>query len=209
MDQISRQFRAMQAAATASVLTAAVLALPLLAAENSTDFVGNVDSQNIINLFQKTGAETVSSFDSRSIDSSGFDFAAFISNTCFRPTEFDLASCKEKFGRYADLKATYNSGELYKILSSVSYLAGSAKFAPAPAKLAEKAKTVSETVKFTRSNDVIYVTDNEREIRERSVKLWRICQTKEFSRADEVSCYQRNINRTALGEERPAEENVF
>lgn len=101
-----RQAHAAQFSAAALLMTVALTALPLLAADQyeETYYAGQ-----IVQIFQKMGAETPGIYANGSLDTSAFDFASYFGNTCFRPTEFDMAGCKEKFGPYANLKETYDS----------------------------------------------------------------------------------------------------
>ncbi len=207
MEQLTRQLSAVQTAATASIVTAALLSLPLFAASTDTTVAirNEYDAKHLVSVFQKTGAETTGSFTNRSIDESGFDFTAYRSNTCFSPTENDLAACRQEFGAYADLRATYESGELNVILETVPYLKDAAAFAPAPKTMQTMERSPESE---GASNSVQLTTPIERLIRERSEKLWKECQIKEPSREAASRCYQRNIRRTQEWNQ-PAEGNVY
>lgn len=186
MDLLTSHLRAMQTSAAASIISAALLALPLLAAHDVSEISGLSSSHyanHIIYLFQKTGAEVPGTFTNLSIETSGFDFAAYMSHTCFRPTENDLPRCEEEFGPFANLKKAYESGELHDILSNVSYLATAANLTPSP----KSAVTIEEKKTSTTV---------EEDVREESKKLWKACQIKEPTRAAAMRCYQRNIRRT-------------
>lgn len=200
MDLITSHLRAMQTAATASIVSAALLALPLLAANDVSEISGLSKSHyanHIITLFQKTGVEVPGTFTNVSIETSGFDFAAYMSHTCFRPTENDLPRCAEEFGPYADLKNTYENGELHDILKNVSYLEATANLAPSP----KAAIKIEETKKNSKT-----IEDN---VREESKKLWRACQIKEPTRSAAMRCYQRNIRRTQEWNRGVEEGNVY
>ena len=197
MEQLRTHLHAIQTAAALSLATAALLALPLLAADVSSTS-GLSDAyfmEHIVSVFEKTGAETAGSFDNDSIETSGFDFAAFVSNTCYHPTEYDVAACKKEFGPYWNLKNVHDDGTLHTILRGVPHLAKAAALVPAPA-----AERQDEEKKDTGAadNGVLFLTPGEREVRERSLKLWDACQEKESTRADASRCYQRNIRRTQL-----------
>lgn len=206
MEPITRHLSAMQTAAAASIVTAALLALPLLAA-NDAQVTGQGDSfyaQHIVLLFQKTGAQVPGTFDNLSLETSGFDFAAYVSHTCFRPTENDLAACSEEFGPFANLKTTYDSGTLNRILQSTPYLIDAAAFAPT----LKKEEIVEPSVENKTIPSDAQPTPSEAMIRERSVMLWKECQIKEPTREAASRCYQRNIRRTQEGNEN-AEGNVY
>lgn len=202
MELLARHTKAMQAAGAASIITAALLAVPLFAANEESDTTGlsaHYYADHIVRLFGKTGAEVPGAFDNLSIDTSAFDFAAYTSNTCYRPTENDLAACKEEFGPYADLKGTYNSGALNRILSEVPYLATAAHLAPSPA------FTIDIEEKSTRQEPMTI----EESTREESEKLWDACQIKEDSQSAAARCYQRNIRRTQEWNRGVEEGNVY
>ncbi len=186
MDLLTSHLRAMQTAAAASIMSAALLALPLLAAHDVSEITGLSRSHyanHIVYLFQKTGAEVPGLFTNLSIETSGFDFAAYMNHTCFRPTKNDLPSCSEEFGPYANLKKTYENGELHGILSNISYLSAAANLTPSP-----KSVTTIEEKKTSATVEEV--------VRKESKKLWKACQIKEPTRATAMRCYQRNIRRT-------------
>lgn len=193
MEQLKSHFTAMQAAAATSIVTAAILALPLFAAEQSpVQAIWNEsDAAHLVSVFEKTGAETVGTFGNRSIDDSGFDFAAYKNNVCFSPTETDIPACKREFNAYADLRQTYKSGQLNAILRTVPYLAGSAHFAPSGSMTQQTLQSSSSS-----GNGVQYVTPSQEALRERSVTLWNVCSKLHLTQAATVRCYQRNIRRT-------------
>lgn len=175
--------RAMQTAAALCLGTAAVIALPLLAAGPS--YPDSMYADHIVKLFQKTSAESRGNFDNLSVATSAFDLAAYVSHTCFRPTAFDIAGCTAEFGPYFDLKETYNSGKLGEILKGVPYLAGVANLVPSPM------NSVAQAV------EVVQPVVQKDSTRERSIELWRICQEKAgYVRADAAACYQRNLRLT-------------
>lgn len=180
--------RAMQTAAGLCLGTAALIALPLLAADwapAGTVFPDSYYADHIVKLFQKTGAAARGTFDNLSVGTSAFDLPAYVSHTCFRPTEYDIPRCKAEFGPYFNLKETYNSGMLGDIVRGVPYLAGVANLVPSPTNSVARAEQAIKPV---------IVQDS---TRKRSVELWRICQEKTgYSRADASRCYQRNIRLT-------------
>ncbi len=197
MEQLLCNLRAMQTAATAALVSLALIGLPLLAANDDsvTGLSNAYYAEHIIKLFQKTGAEVVGTFDNASVSSSGFDFAAYMSHTCFRPTEYDSAGCKREFGPYWNLNTTYHSGALNMILRGTSFLAGAAHLAPTQAVIK---KVEEKEVEETNTNTTLFNTPSALEVRARSVKLWNACQAKESSREEMSRCYQRNIRRTQL-----------
>ncbi len=202
MKHLSNHLKAMQAAGAASIITAALLAVPLFAANDTSETTGlsaHYYADHIVRLFGKTGAEVPGAFANESIETSAFDFAAYMSHTCFRPTDNDLASCKEEFGPYADLKSTYNSGSLRAILTQVPYLLATAHLAPAPVL----------TIRIeNESSSKTFITPEE-QTREESKKLWNACQIKEASRSAAARCYQRNIRRTQEWNRGVEEGNVY
>ncbi len=187
MDLLTSHLRAMQTAAAASIVSAALLALPLLAAHDVSEISGLSNSHyanHIVYLFQRTGVEVPGTFTNLSIETSGFDFAAYMSHTCFRATKNDRSRCAEEFGPYANLKETYENGALHSILSEVSYLATAANLTPSP----KSAVNIGEAKKTPKKV--------EESVRQESKKLWKACQIKEPSREAAMRCYQRNIRRT-------------
>ncbi len=126
---------AAQAAAATALATIAMIGLPVMAEhfpvrhvavmtqecvhEGKQDCViENIDatySQAIIARFNKIG-KNGSFYDNKNIQTSSFDFPAYVSNTCFNPTSNDMARCRAEFGPYANLKETLFSGKLLDIL---------------------------------------------------------------------------------------------
>lgn len=176
--------RAMQAAVAVTVVTTAVLGLPLFAAEETESGLTDSHYANyIVKRFRKVGSETSGTFDNKTVATSGFDFAAFMSHTCFNQTKNDIASCKEEFGPYFNFKETYESGKLTAILSRVPYLAPAAQIVPTI--------TVKAIVQPKAASGY-----PQQITRERSLELWKICDSHEDTREAAARCYQRNIRRT-------------
>ncbi len=201
MSSLLRQTRALQFSAAATLMTAAITALPLLAADQ---FEESYYANQIVQKFQKMGAESVGFYSNGSLDTSSFDFASYFSDTCYRPTDFDMPGCKEKFGPYANLKQTYESGALKTIVGRVSYLKDLAKllpgsYGPPPSSSsssssmsssASSASPVTETPSVSSSSssstDLMDRTD-------RASQVWKLCVNKFITREKSVACYQRNI----------------
>lgn len=202
MSTLFRQARAMQFSAASLVITAAITALPLLAADQFDDaYYAN----QIVSVFQKMGAgSTAGIYNNGSLETSAFDFASFFSHTCYRPTEFDMPTCKEKFGPYANLKQTYDSGKLGMIFSGVSYLKDLAllmpgSYGPPPSSpsssetpssvsssVSPAPAAVSSSVSSPASSDPMGRQD-------RASQVWALCVKKFPERNEAVACYQRNI----------------
>ncbi|MBP9850403.1 MAG: hypothetical protein KBC47_01800 [Candidatus Peribacteraceae bacterium] len=204
MSTLFRQTRAMQFSAVSLVITAAITALPLLAADQFDDAYY---TNQIVQVFQKIGASsTAGIYNNGSMETSAFDFASFFSHTCYRPTEFDMPGCKEKFGPYANLKQTYDSGKLGMIFSGVPYLKDLAKIVPgnyghAPSSSASSvssspvnssassapASSVSSSVSSSASSFDLM------DRKDRASQVWALCVKKFPERNESVGCYQRNI----------------
>lgn len=201
MSSLLRHMSAMQFSAAALVTTVAVSALPLLAADQYDDtYYGN----QIVQLFQKIGAESVGSYNNGSLETSAFDFASFFSHTCYRPTDFDMPGCKEKFGPYANLKTTYDSGRLAAIFSRVSYLADITKLLPGSygAKPTESSASSSSSALSTSSVSSVSSLSSSSsssfsadlmDRTDRASMVWKLCVKKFSDRNQSVACYQRNI----------------
>ena len=170
-----KHLRAFEFAAVTSVVAAAVFGLPLLAADEAPNLSGFDDkyyAEHIILKFQKIGAES-SIYDNKTVNSSAFDLVQYMSDTCYRPTQNDIPSCKDKFGSYFNLKATMDSGDLASILTLRPYFFGVDKLFPAsPASVAEPELTVDD----------------------RSHEIWSVCQEMFSDRFDQSRCFQRNIS---------------
>lgn len=195
--------QAFQVSAAAVLVTAALTALPLLAADqyDSSYYAGQ-----IVTMFQKTGAPT-GAYSNGSMDTSAFDFAGYFSDTCFRPTDFDMAGCKNRFGPYANLKTTYQSGQLATILRGVSYLKDVANLIPGGATASSSSSSSSSSMyssegvsssaassEISSSSPSGNASGTMEEARaERARQVWRICTANHESRAFEVRCYQANM----------------
>ncbi len=224
MSSLLRHTRALQFSAAATLFTAAVTALPLLASDQFDEaYYGN----QIVQIFQKMGAESIGFYSNGSLDTSAFDFASYFSNTCFRPTDFDMPSCKEKFGPYANLKETYDSGKLAMILSRVSYMKDIAKLLPTSAELSSSSSSssssdssasssssassvapastssVSSSVTSSASSSSSDLMDRN----DRASFVWKLCVKKFITREKSVACYQRNI-RLIMERMEPVDENL-
>lgn len=207
MSTLFRQTRAMQFSAASLVITAAITALPLLAADQFDDaYYAN----QIIQVFQKIGASsTAGIYNNGSMETSAFDFASFFSHTCYRPTEFDMPVCKEKFGPYANLKQTYDSGKLGMIFSGVTYLKDVAQLVPGSYGPAPSSSTSSssETSSSSMSSSVSSAPASSvsssmsssassfdlMDRKDRASQVWTLCVKKFPERNESVGCYQRNI----------------
>ncbi|HRH93978.1 MAG TPA: hypothetical protein PKV72_05620 [Candidatus Peribacteria bacterium] len=187
---LRRHSSALQFAAACVLTSLAVIGLPLFA-ENSTSVPSTAYGDYIVRRFQKTGAETAQSFDNRYVETNAFDFAAYFSHTCFRPTEYDMAACEREFGPYANLKDTLTSGQLGGILTRYKYLSG-----------AEKAVTPEPVTKTNEPKPSVYVAPQQTNIeasaiqKERDVRakqIWAVCQKRSSDRSEAGRCYRRNV----------------
>lgn len=190
---ILRHVRAVEAAAASVLLTAAVTSLPLLAADQYDE---SYYANYIVSVFQKVGAENTNVYSTGDLASSAFDFARYFSDTCFRPTTFDEAGCKEKYGPYANLKETYDSGTLATLLSRTPHLKGIVHLLPGGAALQNSSSssvpaTIAPSVVIPTAQPAQSTIDEERT--ERGARVWKICGKKFDNRNDATLCYQRNI----------------
>ena len=112
----SSHLRALQFASAATIVTAGLIALPSLAENLATDKSADYYASYIAKRFQRVGAEQIGTYDNASIATSAFDFAQYTSNTCYSPTENDIAACKQEFGPFYNLKDTMTRGTLSLIL---------------------------------------------------------------------------------------------
>lgn len=218
MSTLLRHTHALQATGATALLTAAVMALPLLAADQYDEpyYAGQV-----VSIFQKMGAQgNLNIYNNGSLTTSAFDFAMYFSDTCYRLTDFDIPGCKEKFGPYANLKTTYDSGQLAAIFRRYNYLAGIVPLLPQSAtamNFSSSSSSVSSAPStFTRVqpsptfSSSSSVSNEPRENRgDRGSQLWAIC-TKRFSNRGQASyCYQRNIRMIMERTENITEDLVY
>ena len=217
MSSLSRHLSAMQAAAAVTLTTAALTALPLLAADQYDE---SYYANQVVQTFQKMGAMSTDSYVNTSMDTSGFDFATFFSDTCYRPTEFDMQGCKDKFGPYANLKNTYESGKLASILRRVPYLKAVAALVPQSAAVssvsssAMSSSSSSSMSSATESGAQQMTTSSAssdsyhgEERTDRAAQVWTLCVKKFEERKGQAACYQRNI-RLIMERTEPVTENV-
>ncbi len=200
MSSLFHHTRALQFSAVATLVTAGLTVLPLLAADQYDEpYYAN----QIVQTFQKMGAQTTYVYNNGSLATSAFDFASYFSSTCYRPTTFDMPGCKEKFGPYANLKETYESGKLAMILSRVSYLKNIAKFLPGAFAISlSSAPNHSTSVSSSSSSSTDLTNRNER-----ASQVWKLCVNKFMTREKSVRCYQRNI-RLIVERTEPVAENL-
>lgn len=195
MGSFARHLRAVELAAALSIGTVALAALPLLAAHEATDtqYSSNYYTEYIVRTFQKIGA-SAGVYDNRSVETSAFDFARFVSHTCFRPTEFDMTACKAEFGPYHDLRAIYESGKLAEILRTSPYLVEAARMLPSRTNQSTHSPSFVPAIQppaVVAPASEVRRADQTR--RSRSEQLWDICDRRGATRQEEVDCYQRNI----------------
>ncbi len=180
-----RHAAAIQLSVGAALVTAAMVALPLLA--QPTGY-----GDYIVKRFQKTGAESGAGFDNRFVETNAFDFAAYFSHTCFRPTEYDRAGCEREFGpEYWNLYETLASGKLKEILASYKHLNGAEKaVTPKPVTKANDVTADSKSwTEATPKDDGMYQKTRDA----RAKTLWATCQKQSNDRADAGRCYRRNV----------------
>ncbi len=215
MTTLFQQTRALQFSVASLLVTAAITALPLLAADQYDE---PYYAHQVVQAFQKLGAESVGIFSNGSLDTSAFDFASYFGHTCYRPTAFDMPRCKEKFGPYANLQETYNSGALKAILSQVSYLKDIASllpgsYGPPPSSSSESSSassvepvatpSVSSTSSSSSSSSASELLDRT----DRASEVWNLCLEKFVAREEAVKCYQRNI-RLIMERREPVDGNL-
>lgn len=218
MSFLLRQTRAAQFSAAAVLMTAAITALPLLATDQ---FGESYYANQIVQSFQKLGAESGSYYNNTALATSAFDFGSYFANTCYRPTDFDMPRCTTKFGPYANLKTTYDSGALKSILSRISYLKdignmlpGSASYAPpasssmssssSSAASIAPAPIVIPSYSSSASSSLSAIEVNRTD---RASQVWKLCVIN-TTRENAVKCYQRNI-RLIMERTEDVEENLI
>lgn len=205
MDSLSLHSRALKASCAALAVTLLMSALPLMAAEQPSDVTGLSDAayaERIVRTFQRSGADIpTAGYDNQTIETSAFDFTAYVRHMCFRPVQSDREQCAELFGPYASLWKTAKSGKLAEILRAYPYLRDAARFVPEDPSLG-KAPTETSTMIVDvpePAADMPTEAQLENERRElRSKELWTVCRSR-FSDAVEASrCYQSNIRLTTM-----------
>lgn len=192
MTTIFGHTRALQFSAASVLFTAAVTALPLFAA---SEFDTSYFDRQIVQTFQKLGAATTNDYNNGSLATSAFDFAMYFSDTCYRPTEFDTPRCTEKFGPYANLKETYESGALAAIMNRVSYLKGITALLPGGTVTSSSSSSSSSLSSSAPASDVLSSSSSRDLLNraDRGHQVWNLCTKKTLTRGLAVRCYQRNI----------------
>jgi hypothetical protein len=106
-----------------------------------------------------------------------------------------MPGCKEKFGPYANLRTTYDSGKLATILSRVSYLKDVALLLPGDTKpriepvSVETGSVSTPDPSSTNSAEADFATLR----KNRAAAVWKLCSKKFTTHEEATSCYQRNI----------------
>lgn len=205
LSALPRQINALTVSAAIALGSTLLVSLPLLASDNPaiTGLSEGYYSQNVATMFQRTGAmQQGMSFDSTTVESSPFDFAAYVSHTCYRPTEHDMPRCQELFGPYADLRWTLETGRLAMILKRYAYLASAATLVPQPTEeVAEEKVQHSVVTPTTTTAQEMDTTDEAERLRSRAKQVWESCSVRSISRSDAVRCYQRNVRLTTVRSE--------
>lgn len=189
------QLKAFQFAASATMMTAAIIALPLLAQTDasemiqpdvsapSSDYGMAYYAKQIASRFARIGAES-GIYNNLSINSSAFDLVQYMSDSCYNVTDVNTAACKQQYGPYYNLRATMDSGALKTILMGYPYFTGVDNLFPAPAQEKSQIRKLSEP-------EVIRL-----QIDHRSREVWETCQARFDERMEQNRCYQRNIRLT-------------
>lgn len=215
MSTLLRHTRALQASAAAALVTVAVMALPLSAADQ---FDESYYAGQIVTIFQRMGAEQKDLYSNGSLATSAFDFAVYFSHTCYRPTDFDMPGCKEKFGPYANLRTTYESGQLAAIFRRYSHLSGIAALVPqsgvatsssSSSSSSSSAPSMPSTVQPDSGSSSSVSTEPRLQRADRGGQVWAICTKKFLSRTDATLCYQRNIRLIMERTEEITEDLVY
>ncbi len=180
------QTKASKLAALTAAVSIVVMSLPVLAGENDTpadDFYGRV----IVSQFSKMGAVNSSMYDNKSVETSSFDFPSYMSNTCFKPTDFDKPGCKDKFGPYANLRQTLESGKLAELLKRYRMFKGDEKV------LASVTQQVAKVDLTPVATSSLYTTEVKYDaIEDRAAVIWKVCNRKYGVTQQINACFQRN-----------------
>ncbi len=203
---------AAQFAAFALTMSVFAVGLPALAADTvvtpSVSMPSPIDAyygQAVVSAFRKVGA--ISFYDNHSLETSAFDIQAFMRDTCFNPTPFDMPGCQYRFGSYADLQKTLNDGTLLRILKQNNVLSGADQTSKV---VASAATQVQSSAPSAEGKAVLIDAQRsyQQQLEDRGATLWKECRKLSASTQDRAACYQRNvrvIQRTNL----PVEGNIY
>ncbi len=190
-----------QVATLAAAVTVAAMALPVLADQTvelspvvqpvrAFELSNSAYAQNIISMFSRQGAASL--YDNTSLETSAFDFQAYVANTCYRPTDFDMKNCEQNFGPYANLRITLENGTLRTILKNAKIIAdrpGEAAQAPAAAPVVQ---TLQEAAKEPVAPALTEEQERNKLRAQRVAELWTACQEAYPDNGDAKLCFQRN-----------------
>ncbi|MDD5055001.1 MAG: hypothetical protein PHZ00_01900 [Candidatus Peribacteraceae bacterium] len=189
-----RNLKAFQFAASATLMTAAVVTLPLFAQVDvtvtpptttpaTTELGMEYFAGQIASRFARIGAES-GIYDNLTINSSAFDLVQYMSDGCYNVSDVNTETCKQQYGPYYSLKETMDSGALKTILMGYPYFTGVDKLFPAPTPAESHVRKLSEPEVFRLQID------------HRSREVWDTCQAQFDDRMEQNRCYQRNIRLT-------------
>ena len=190
---LKSHLRAVQFASTVTIVTAGLIALPSRAEEPSLENGTGYYANYIATRFQRIGATQVGTYDNTSIATSAFDFAQYVSHTCYHPTENDIPGCKHEFGPFFNLKDTLTNGTLVLILKRFPSYAGAERFA-----MPEHLSTTILREAEPSPQPLIQEQVMQQNRDERARLSWDQCQNHFDSRRDAVACYQRNIRLVSM-----------
>lgn len=177
--------RASQLGALVATISMALMSLPTFA-QTEGQAIDIQYSHTIASAFRRPGLPT--SYDNTTLQNSAFDFQAYVSHTCFKPTEFDKPTCKEAFGPYADFRETLESGKLDAILRHHGVIVSVAEQPTIVASIAEKVTQEEKSREVALTDEELYA----RKLQERSQQVWNACVARYNSQEGRNSCFQRN-----------------
>ncbi len=184
-----------QMAAASAFVTLALIGLPALADQATVEtgaVFGSIETidvyhaQNLIANFRRPGAST--EFSNTSIDRSAFDFAGFITDTCFHPSASDRGQCQAKYGTYSDFRAILLDGTLAHLLVAFNVIAHEdiGIIVTVIDQVQGKARMDAEPRDRTPTEAVQQKLDS------RTEQVWKICSARYIADDAQKSCFQRN-----------------